>query len=112
MTDDKTLDEAVRQQQGSYDRETVDDVIERYSRTHDELRDTIAYLIRHRETLRDLELGRLRSEADRLIDKLRSIDQEKLVEELKCFRDILALQRRLIQETNGSEADRENRGVS
>lgn len=101
---DKTPDNGFRRHEDKYERETVDDVIERYSRTDDELHDTIDYLIRHRAMLRDVELKRLRSETAKLVETLRTLERDKLAEELKCFRDILALQRRLIEE-GGNDAD-------
>ena len=87
----------------AYGNESTDDFIKRYSRTHDELRETIAYLIRHREMIKDLELKKLHAEAKQLISRLKNIDREQLIEELRCFKDILALQRRLIHDATDSE---------
>ena len=66
-----------------------------------DVRDAIAYLILHRELLRDDEIARLQRESAKLISGLRANDQRILVEELRCFKEILALQRRLLEE-NGA----------
>ncbi len=81
----------------AYENETTEDFIKRYSSAKDELKETIDYLILHREMIRDVELDRLEEESQKLIEKLHDIDREKLLEEIKCFKDILALQKRLIE---------------
>jgi len=74
----------------------------KYKTYEDEaLRETIAYLIEHRQKLRDKELVRLEKEADTLLKKLERIEQEQIVEEIKCFKEILSLQKRLIE--NGEQ---------
>ena len=84
--------------------EAVEDFLRQYSSTEQELKETIAYLIEHREMIRDRELERLEQESKKLITKLKQLDQQKLVEEIECFKDILALQKRLIQ-NNGNQRD-------
>lgn len=46
--------------------------------------------------LKEVELQRLEIEAQKLLDRLKDIDREKLVEEIMCFKDILALQKQLL----------------
>ena len=65
------------------------------SRSKAELRETIEFLIRHRGLVRDIEFQKLESESQKLLKRLREIDHEKLSEELKCFQDVLGLQRNL-----------------
>ena len=65
------------------------------------LRETIAYLIEHRQKISDEELVRLEKEANTLLKKLEKIEQEQIVEEIKCFKEILSLQKRLIE--NGEQ---------
>ena len=79
----------------SFENESTEDFIKRHSRTQAELRETIDFLIRHRELVRDIRLQKLESESQKLVKRLREIDHEKLVEELKCFKDVLGLQRHL-----------------
>ncbi len=62
------------------------------------MQETIEFLIRHRELVRDIELQKLESESQTLLKRLREIDRKKLVEELKCFKDVLGLQARLSEE--------------
>ena len=80
----------------AYNDETTDDIIRRYSRTESEFRETIDHLIRRREMLRDAELEKLEAESDRLITALEELDREKLLEELRCFKEVLELHRRLV----------------
>ena len=68
----------------------------------EDVRDAIAYLILHRELLRDDELARLEAESRKLLGRLRENDQRKLIEELTCFKEILALQKRLLEEHGSS----------
>ncbi len=81
----------------AYEKESVEDFIKRYSSTEKELRDTIAYLIRHREMMRNVEIKKLESEAQMLLEKLKETNLKKLVEEIECFKDILSLHKRLLE---------------
>ena len=63
----------------------------------EELGQTVRILIEHRELLRDEELDRLKRESSELAKRIRDLDQRKLKEELECFRDVLALHKRLIK---------------
>ena len=75
------------------------DVLADYLRlTGAELREALTFLIRHREQLRDENLAALDVEAERLHQSLERNDREKLLEELQCFRDVLALHQRLVEE--------------
>lgn len=51
--------------------------------------DLICYLIAHRQALSRGELARLEAESAKLLDRLKRVEQEKLVEELRCFKDVL-----------------------
>ena len=83
----------------SHDNESTEDFIKRHRRTKVELRETIDFLIRHRELVRDIELQKLESRSQKLLRRLREIDDRKLAAELQCFKDVLALQQHL--STNG-----------
>ena len=85
----------------TYEMEAATEFITRYCRTEAELRDSIEFLIRNRELMRDCELDRLESEAQALLDKFNELKQHKLLEEIRCFKDILALQRELLRK-NGN----------
>jgi hypothetical protein len=93
----------------SYDDATIEFFIERYGRTRQEFKETIAYLINNRERIRDAELERLEAETQKLIDKLKDIDREKLLEEIACFKDILILQKRLLRENGKKGHGRETK---
>ena len=67
-----------------------------HSTTEAERRETIAFLIRRREKLRDCELEVLDGEIAELLQWLNLLQRRRLIEELACFKDILALHHRLI----------------
>ena len=92
---DKSSDDPFPDKYESCESESTEDFIKRHSHTKAELRETIDFLIRHRELVRDIELQKLESESQRLLKRLRQIDHQKLVEELNCFKDVQALQRHL-----------------
>lgn len=87
MTDDHPIKEK---------KQDIDDFL-RYSRSEQELRATIKYLIRNREQLRDRELKCLEVESDELLKRLHETNRQKILTELGCFKDVLALHRRLIE---------------
>ncbi len=80
-----------------HEKETNEDFIKRYSSTETELRETIAYLIHHRQLLKDAEIEKLEAEAANLVKKLRETKVKILLEELECFKEVLALHKRLLQ---------------
>jgi len=61
------------------------------------LRETIAYLIENRQLLRDKEIARLEKESNTLLKKLEKIEQEQIIEELRCFKEALSLQKMLME---------------
>ena len=69
-----------------------------------ELRDVVGFLIEHRERMRDTEIERLARETAAVLERLGELRQEALLEELRSFKDILLLQRKLVEE-NGRERD-------
>jgi hypothetical protein len=69
-----------------------------WSRTGTELREAVTYLIRHREALRDNELQRLTTETRTLLSRLSELRQEALLEEIRCFKDVLLLHRKALTE--------------
>lgn len=97
MEDSTRIDDDFIRKYEAFENATTEDFIRRYSSTEKELRQTIAYLIRHREMLRDVELQQLETEAKKLIGMLKDTDLKKLLVELECFKDILALQKRLLE---------------
>lgn len=85
----------------AYERAALDEYL-RHAKSEEELRELIASLIERRSLLRDFEVAKLREEASSLLDKLHENCHRKLVEELGAFKDVLALQKRLL-ELNGSK---------
>ncbi|MBI4454774.1 MAG: hypothetical protein HY644_02625 [Acidobacteria bacterium] len=69
----------------------------RYCRTEIELKASIEFVIQHREQMKDAELSRLEAEAQTLLDKFNKVKQHKLLEEIRCFKDILGLQKQLLR---------------
>lgn len=93
-------DEEFFKKYDAYEKESVEDFIRRYGSTEKELREMISYLIGHREMMRDVEIKKLESEAQSLLDKLKETNLRKLVEEIECFKDVLSLHKRLIEEND------------
>lgn len=77
--------------------ETTDDFIARHSATEAELRDVIVFLIQHRSQMRDCEIEKLEHETKELLKKLAENKRQILVEELACFKETLALHKRLLE---------------
>lgn len=100
MTQKEMSDEEFIRRYETFERESLHDFIDKHSRTRSELEETIDYLIRHREMLKDVELQRLEQESQNLMDKMNELDRAKLIEELRCFKEILAMQHRLIEEND------------
>ena len=100
MKDRKTTGKNLFKNYEAHEKDSLDDFIKRYSSTESELRETIAYLIHHRELLRDAELETLKAETENLIDKLKDTKRNELLEEIECFKDILALHKRLLEKND------------
>ena len=71
-----------------------------WHRPENEISDLVSYLIHYRELLRDEEIEQLSQESKNLLEKLESVNQAKLKEELACFRDVLALHQKRIEEND------------
>lgn len=84
---------------------SIDDLLAGFIATQAELRDIISYLILRREAIRDDALREIREETEALIAKIAANRNRMLLEELTCFKDILSLQERLIND-NGKPRHR------
>jgi len=89
--DDENFDPYIHKQD-----EAFDDFL-KYCRSEIELRQTISYLIEHRELMRDMELARLEKDSAKILAECQQMTQDKLIEEIQCFKDVLALQKKLLQ---------------
>lgn len=65
--------------------------------TAEEVREVLEFLIAQRQHLKEEELCRLEEEAGRLATSLGDVQRRKLRAELECFREVLRLQRRLLE---------------
>ena len=75
-----------------------DDFMKKYEAYEREaLRETIVYLIEHRERFRDMYIKKLEMIASHLLKRVQGIRKQQTVEELRCFRDVLALHHRLLE---------------
>lgn len=81
----------------AFENESTEDFIQRHA-THNDITDLISYLILHRELLRDSELEHLEEEAEKISKKLEDNTRARMLEEIACFKEILALQKKLIEE--------------
>jgi hypothetical protein len=86
----------------AYEKETVDDIINRYSSTESELHHTISSLMESRYKQRDGELEVLDIKIKKLLKQLQGIHIQRMLEELQCFKDVLALQKRLFNKNDAS----------
>lgn len=100
MKEKKMTDEEFIRKYEANENQTTEDFIRKHSATQKELEEIISYLIQHREMMRDVELERLEAESKTLLDKLKKIEAEKMTEEIKCFKNVLALQKRLLEEND------------
>lgn len=100
MKDKEMTDEEFIEKYEANENQTTEELIRQHSSTKKELEEIISYLIQHREMMRDVELERLQAETEALLDKLKKIEAEKMMEEIKCFKEILALQKRLMEEND------------
>lgn len=85
-----------------FEEDAVNAYIGRFAKTRHELKEIIAYLIRQRELLHEADITSLETEAQRLIERLNAVGLEKLLSELECFKDVLALQKRLLEKDGAS----------
>lgn len=88
------------QKYDAHEKETVDDIIKRYSSTESELHHTVSSLMDSRYQRRDCELESLEEKSKKLLKQLQGIHIQRMLEELQCFKDVLALQKRLLKEIN------------
>ena len=97
MTDDEFI-----RKYDARESEDIDDYIHRLGTTQTELQDTISFLIRRRELLRDCEIEHLERETEQLVTALADTKRRVLLEELSCFKDVLSLHRRLLEKDDQS----------
>jgi len=91
-------DEEFLRRYETFERKAVEDFLSRFAATKAEVCEAINYLIEQREKLRDEQLALLEQRASRLILTLQGVEQQRVLEEVACFRDVLALHRRLLAE--------------
>lgn len=84
----------------AFEREAIEAFLASLEHTGQELHEGIEYLIQERERLRDAQMSALEVASARLMKELAGVNQRKLLEELACFKDLLALQRRLLKEND------------
>jgi len=96
MTDKKLNEGHSRRIYQAYEKEALDEFLD-LCMTEDQLKETIAYLIERRQELKDEEIKKLEQESQDLIRRLKQINQKKSIEEIKSFKDILALHKRLLE---------------
>lgn len=75
--------------------DSTHDFLNRIVTNSDELREAISFLIHRRELLRDCEIEQLQHACDELLEQLADRKQQMLLEELACFKEVMALYRRL-----------------
>jgi len=77
---------------------TSEEYLARFAANRDDLKEAILYLIHRREMLRDAEIEVLEARVEELIKKVSETKKEMLLEELDCFREVIALHKRLLIE--------------
>jgi len=87
----------------AFENQTIDDLIDAQAPSKPALKDLIQGLIQHRELLRDCELECLERESTKLLSSLDRNERAQLKETISCFKDVLALHKRLVEnERSGS----------
>jgi len=99
--DKDNFDEEFFKKYVTYQNENGDDAA-KHCTTEQELLETIDHFIRLREELRDEELDRLRQEAEEHLKALRNIHFARIDEEIRCFKEILALHKMLVKDDKSS----------
>jgi len=87
-----------------HDQTDLDEALEahlQYCESKAEILQAIHHLIEHRNLLHDAEIARLEAETTAALNHLQSLEGKHVLEEIRHFKDILNLHRRLI-ELNGS----------
>ena len=79
----------------AHQKQTMEDLV-KYSQSEAEVREIIGYLIQNRELMRDTQIEKLEGESQNLIRKLKGIEVKKLLEEIECFKEVLVLQKKLV----------------
>ena len=94
MEEEHIVDTSIYEEDGA-----LPQFIEDLSLAEFELRDVINYLIENRELIRDGEIEKLEKRAQLVMDKIQVAKKRKeLLAELQCFRDVLALHKKIIEE--------------
>lgn len=75
-------------------------LIEKQSASEEALRETISFLIHHRELMRDLEIEELVSNVEELEDRIADQKRNIMIEELRCFKEVMELHRRLLKKND------------
>jgi hypothetical protein len=90
MDKNRISDEEFFKKYEAYEKGSWEDFIKRYSSTEKELKETIAYLIRHREMMGEVELKKLEAEAQSLLDKLKetNLGRPKLPHNRRALRSL------------------------
>ena len=76
--------------------QTTDEYLARYVHNEAELKNAIAFLIHRRELLRDCEIEVLEHHCQKLIDQIARTKHCIMLEELECFKEVIALHKRLV----------------
>lgn len=91
------LDEDFIKKYEDYEKQTVEELIKKSNFSKTELAHTISHLIHHRESMKDYELEKLQYESEKFIEKIKESKRKQLLEEIKCFKDIIALEKQLLK---------------
>lgn len=74
-----------------------EEFLAQFSENQADLKNAIAFLIHRRELLRDCEIEVLQHHCDKLIEQLADTKHRILLEELSCFKEVLTLHQRLLE---------------
>ena len=77
--------------------QSVEEFIARFGENQADIRNAITFLIHRRELLRDCEIEVLEHHCDKLIEQIASTKRKMLLEELNCFKEVLQLHKRLVE---------------
>lgn len=90
----------MRQYKHTREQSDIDVLLGDETESQEALRETISLLILERELLRDLEIEQLIENVEELEKKVADQKREIMLEELRCFKEVMQLHKKLIEKND------------
>ena len=95
MKDREKSDEEFARMYESFEKETLEDIVKKNNFSKNELDNTLHHLIINREKVLDFELNYIDEEAKNRVKHIDDVKKQKLLEEIRCFKEMISLQKHL-----------------